>query len=195
MSYDNTWTTKNKKVWPYTLDYKSEQPCDIGECPKEEHKGFWIVPISNWLDAKDTPCATVSGCSNLPKDDANEIYDWILKNYEKNHERKLPFNMILNSDMFGRLKEFKTAYVRFLDYLQEQSDVYIINQSAAIEWVKDPKAVDDIEVFRCEDEKEHDDGLELVCPLKTSNGEERYMTIYGSNCPKSYPWLDNPAGN
>lgn len=60
--YDNSWTTIKNSEWPYTLDYRSEQDCLIGKCPTESHKGFWVLPINDWMDTKGYPCATIHGC-------------------------------------------------------------------------------------------------------------------------------------
>lgn len=64
LTYDNTWTTVKLDEWPYTLNFESKQDCLLGYCPKDSHKGKWVIPIVDWRDATDLPCATVQGCIN-----------------------------------------------------------------------------------------------------------------------------------
>merc|ERR1712193_126031 len=51
-NYDCTWPTRTfgyvdaeQGLYPYTLDYKSVQDCQIPPCPKCSHPGLWVQPI------------------------------------------------------------------------------------------------------------------------------------------------------
>merc|ERR1711936_370145 len=56
-TYDCSWPTRaygyinaSEALYPYTLDYKSDQDCPIEPCPKCSHPGVWVQPI---IDLED----------------------------------------------------------------------------------------------------------------------------------------------
>lgn len=64
IQYDNTWATLNDQpFFPYTLDYLSSQQCLVSTCPKEEHKGIWIIPINDLKSLDDTNCNNLVQCN------------------------------------------------------------------------------------------------------------------------------------
>lgn len=65
MKYDCSWPTQSymdPPLWPYTLDYKSEQDCPIGECPTASFPGIWVQPMVNWRDTSGYVCSMVDAC-------------------------------------------------------------------------------------------------------------------------------------
>lgn len=66
--FDSSWPTQTYNspgLWPYTLDYKSNQDCVIGPCPNESWPGVWVLPMITWRDNKNIPCAMVDTCVNM----------------------------------------------------------------------------------------------------------------------------------
>lgn len=65
LTYDCSWPTltfRNPGLWPYTLDYQSDQDCPIGPCPTKSLPGVWVVPMIDWVDLDGTVCAMVDSC-------------------------------------------------------------------------------------------------------------------------------------
>lgn len=62
LSYDSSWPTLPKKpMYPYTLNFKSEQTCTIGKCPQSSFPGVWVLPIVD-LNGKDHECNAIANC-------------------------------------------------------------------------------------------------------------------------------------
>lgn len=65
LTYDCSWPTQTyvqPGLWPYTLDYKSEQDCSIGPCPDASIQGTWVIPMIDWIDQEGYICAMVDAC-------------------------------------------------------------------------------------------------------------------------------------
>lgn len=66
--YDCSWPTQtytDPPLWPYTLDYKTIQDCQIGPCPESSFPKTWVVPMIDWTDDKNIPCSMVDACANM----------------------------------------------------------------------------------------------------------------------------------
>lgn len=63
LTFDNSWTAlSSSTLYPYTLDYRSTQPCSVGTCPNEPFPGFWVFPINNIKGQNDVECNSLFGC-------------------------------------------------------------------------------------------------------------------------------------
>lgn len=63
LSFDNSWPAlSSNTLFPYTLDYRSTQPCAVGECPNEPFPGFWVFPINNFKGEDGNECNSLFGC-------------------------------------------------------------------------------------------------------------------------------------
>ena len=94
---------------------------------------------------------------------------------------------------------FITALGQFLDAILKMKNVYVINLSQVISWVKNPTPLSKINTFEpwqckeappqpaCEESKT----CEYVVPPW---GEHVNMKCCESECPKNYPWYGNPDG-
>ena len=68
MEWDSSWPTqtfRNPGLWPYTLDYKSTQDCEVGPCPEDSIPGFWVAPMIDWTDQQNIVCSMVDACVNM----------------------------------------------------------------------------------------------------------------------------------
>ena len=76
------------------------------------------------------------------------------------------------------------------------SDVWIVTVSQAIEWIKFPTPLENIEDFvpwKCDSQPPPD------CPLGTCKTcyypPDHVMKTCAPLCPPNYPWVGNPDGN
>ncbi|XP_017460944.1 PREDICTED: uncharacterized protein LOC108354261 [Rhagoletis zephyria] len=104
--YDSSWPTqryRNPAMWPYTLDYRSVQDCQIGPCPQASIPGFWVNPMVSWVDTQGYSCAMIDACIFPPKDDVDALFQWMLENFKRHYEgNHAPFGMYLHAAWFQR---------------------------------------------------------------------------------------------
>jgi hypothetical protein len=105
----------------------------------------------------------------------------------------------LNSLVFSTVKLIVVSLCRFLDYLATLDDVYVVSVARALDWVRNPTALDTITSFApWQVVVQDNDCSPTSCrfPIEDTPGfpSERYMTCCTS-CPNKYPWLDNPLGD
>ncbi|XP_050302559.1 chitin deacetylase 8-like [Anthonomus grandis grandis] len=190
--YDNSWTSKTS-LYPYTLDYASDQNCDTGSnCPKESHPGFWIAPIIDLIAGDGDVCATIAACfrdSNTQT--AQEISDWLVNQIQtvKNSNRA-PLTLIIEDNLFKSVNESWAGLNDALDRIQEDKEIFLVSQSRVIEWMKNPTPLSE---FKTAAETVDTGCVKNTCALKNPSGDERYM-VSCVPCPQNYPWLGNPEG-
>ena len=90
---------------------------------------------------------------------------------------------------------------RFLQYLSNFPDVYIVSVADVFDWVRNPILVDDMDNF---DNVQCDSGYPpSTCEEKVNcyysqnlpiDSQEIYMNICSDGCPPSYPWVGNIEG-
>ncbi|EFA00992.1 chitin deacetylase 9 precursor [Tribolium castaneum] len=198
LTYDCSWPTQTFRkpgLWPYTLNYKSNQDCPIGPCPQSSIPGVWVVPMIDWTDLSNNVCSMVDACVDIPDDDADKLLQWFIDNFNVQYKgNKAPFGFYIHAAYFAVNPVRLEAYKKFVDYLQGLNDVYLVSPSKAIEWIKNPvpmgaegwPACPDVEDLGCTSQ---------TCQLmKEDDPNPRYMTFCGSECPAVYPWLGNPLG-
>lgn len=63
LTYDNSWPSlSSDKLFPYTLDFLSEQTCSVGVCPNASFPGMWVVPINDLVGPYGSECTALLGC-------------------------------------------------------------------------------------------------------------------------------------
>lgn len=63
IQYDNSWTARStEQYFPYSLHYKSTQPCIIGTCPTESYPDLWELPIIDFVSTIETDCSSLASC-------------------------------------------------------------------------------------------------------------------------------------
>ncbi|ODM91190.1 Serine protease inhibitor Kazal-type 9 [Orchesella cincta] len=200
-----TFDFRKPGLWPYTNDYQSIQDCRIPPCPVWEYKGFWTVPMIQMLGANGGGCAMADSCTPLPTT-ADETYNLLLRNFNDQYTtNKAPFGIFLHSswlvgNSYQEIIARREGYNKFLDFLGNKADVYIVSISQAIEWIKRPTPLEQLANFTPfqVDRKTGDCSNQYTCrytleqtsfPIET----ERYMTGC-TPCPPLYPWVKNPLG-
>jgi hypothetical protein len=195
LTYDCSWPTqtfRNPGLWPYTLDYKSNQDCPIGPCPSEAIPGMWVVPMIDWTDQSNIVCSMVDACVNIP-DNADELLGWFIDNFNVSYSgNRAPFGFYVHAAYFNVDPIRLEAYSRFIDYLQGLDDVYLVSPSTAIEWIKNPAPIGSGSWTSCVEVEDLGCPGPNACQLQKGD-ETRYMTVC-SECPDVYPWLGNPLG-
>jgi len=196
--YDCTWPTRqfeNPGLWPYTLDYKSKQDCQIGRCPTESFPGTWVVPMVDLTDSHSSPCAMLDTCFSGNTSDT--VFNFLKDNFKEHYEgNRSPFGLFMHSAWFAYPGHFE-GYEKFLDWLSSFDDVYLTTISELLEWVKNPISTDN-PLFTCDDSRQPADCTKMVCAYKpdlTPFGTERYMNICNRQCPPYYPWYRNIDGS
>ncbi|XP_017769704.1 PREDICTED: uncharacterized protein LOC108557619, partial [Nicrophorus vespilloides] len=186
--YDSSWPTLSiDKLYPYNLKYLSTQQCVIGECPTNSLPNFWVIPINNLVGNQGIDCNSLYACN--VEGNSTVVLDWLQSEFQKNFgSSRAPLKLLINSVWMSQQENFE-ALQMFLDFLQEQQDVFLVNENDLVEWMKDPVEVQDYVRLSENEEREC---VEKICVLKHGI-EDRYM---GScvTCPSVYPWLQNPMG-
>ncbi|KAK9739762.1 Transmembrane amino acid transporter protein [Popillia japonica] len=198
MMYDSSWPTQaymDPPAWPYTLNYLSDQDCPIGACPTSSFPGMWVQPMVNWLDNSGYVCSMVDSCIFVPTD-TQGVLDFIKRNFHRHYDNnRAPFGFYVHAAWFLRNPNNFEAYLQFLDYLESLNDVYIVSVQRALEWVRNPKTLNQLSSVWSSCPATHAiDCAARNCGLQNDNGEMRYMTQCLPGCPARYPWLFNPLG-
>ncbi|XP_014665098.1 PREDICTED: uncharacterized protein LOC106807305 [Priapulus caudatus] len=204
--YDNSMPTPNIEppTWPYTLEYRSTQPCVVPPCPTQSFPGVWEVPLVDWLDTNDTLCATVDNCF-MPRDGAESL-DLLRSNFARHyHGNRAPFPLHLRARWFIEGHYNIEALETFLDELATMSDVYVVTMSAAVAWVRQPTPLRRLAASRllsCDQRSEPTCRRPITCayynvthaPNSVDHPGDRYMETCATICPPRYPWVGNPLG-
>ncbi|XP_011184262.1 chitin deacetylase 7 [Zeugodacus cucurbitae] len=193
--YDSSWPTQrytSPAMWPYTLDYRSRQDCQIGPCPNAAIPGFWVSPMVSWFDTAGYSCAMIDGCIYPPKDDVDAMFNWMMENFKRHYDgNRTPFGMYLHAAWFQRGRHYFEAFRKFLLHVNTLPDVYLTTVSRVIHYMKHPNLG---KPFMGCPKKPQATCIKRNCGLrKMETGEIRYMNVCDS-CPSVYPWLGNPLG-
>ncbi|XP_069128991.1 chitin deacetylase 8-like [Argopecten irradians] len=137
----------NDDVWPFTLDYGWPFKCHNNRCPKQNHKGFWQVPINPLIDyTHEFTCAFVDGCAYKPRNEA-EAYKYIMDNFYRHYNgNRSPFGLHIHAAWF-ETKHLRDGMNRAIHSMNELEDVYIVNIKQMIEWMKYPTKLSEIKTF------------------------------------------------
>lgn len=116
-------------------------------------------------------------------------------NFHRHYDvNRAPFGYHLHAAWLQKGENHFAAFIKFLEYLEEFEDVFLVGTNRVIEYAKNPVPLSDFD--SCADT--HSSTCKAnSCLLhkKTDLGtEERYMTVCTS-CPPSYPWLGDPLGH
>ncbi|XP_074104018.1 chitin deacetylase-like 5 isoform X4 [Cotesia typhae] len=174
--------------WPYTLDYKLFHDCMIPPCPTRSYPGLWEVPMVMWQDLNGGRCSMGDACSNPPT--ADGVYKMLIKNFERHYTtNRAPFGLFYHAAWFTQ-PHHKEGFISFLDTIVAMDDVWVITNTQAIEWVRNPTPLallDTFEPFGCNYQgRPKKCNNPKVCNLWHKSGV-RYMKTC-QPCPDIYPW-------
>lgn len=186
---------RDPPLWPYTLEYRSTQDCVIAPCPTDSFPELWEVPLVDYNSKDGRLCNFITSCT--PPDTAQEAFELFDSNLKRHYTtNRAPFFMLLEEEWLANSTYFEGT-VAFLRKLESMSDVWVVTISQAIDWMKTPTTLDDIEDFepwKC------DSTPPPACPLGNCRvcyypERESVMKTCAPACPPHYPWVGNPDGN
>ncbi|XP_064083777.1 chitin deacetylase 7-like [Macrobrachium nipponense] len=222
--YDSSWTALDYTNWyenakgalyPYTLDFQSPQvphDCPVGRCPQNTYNGLFVTPVLNLKSISGDPCNMVDACqSSYNETDCPEqkcedrVFQFLKENFEYNyHGNRAPFGLHTLPAWFESDKNVKSTahwkgYKRFLQYVQDLDDVWIVSQNKVVEYMKNPVPVGDIaqlEAFQCPTiDPDTNCPAPMGCEYDSYPGSGKItIRICSRPCPTTYPWLGNPTG-
>lgn len=196
--YDSSMPTEqfiDPPMWPYTLEYLSKQECVIPPCPTDSFPGLWEVPMIDYIDSKGEPCNMVDGCT--PPVNETDAYDLLDKNFQRHYSsNRAPFPMFMHASWFMNYPFTLQAVKKFLLNKLSLGDVWMVGIRQAIEWIKTPTSLDDIENFapwKCDSPPPPPScNSPNVCSFPDN---PNYLWTCTRPCPPHYPWVGNPDGN
>jgi hypothetical protein len=191
LEYDNSWVALSQlNFFPYTLDYKSTQPCSIGKCPTSAFPKFWIVPVNNFVGKHGQDCNVLFSCGI--NGTAAQISNWLIEKHNSIRSgTRAPINLLINTAWFQLEKDSFEGIKLFLNYLTSQKDTFVVSHAQLISWAKNPKPLGEYKPVISQPFRECSP---RICPLPFGDDEIRYMKSCVP-CPNVYPWLKNPEGN
>lgn len=194
-----TWNQRTPGLWPYTNDFLSTQDCQIAPCPNGQYPGFWTVPMIDMISESGFPCAMLDECNKVPTTEA-ELLTLLRKNFNDQYTgNRAPFGIFTHAAyLIGdspEAEQRRKGYATFLDELAAMDDVYIVSVSQAVEWMRNPTNLTEIQNFSPWDETVHTNECSFprTCEL-SFQGSVRYMRVC-QPCPSVFPWLGNPLGD
>ncbi|KAJ7731234.1 hypothetical protein B0H16DRAFT_1329486 [Mycena metata] len=203
--------------WPYTLDNGMANDClDVADSCKGQPvlPGFWEFPMYAYFDNRgaagthlmDPWLDNANGASTI-NDTATLEYmkSTFMDHYNGNRQ---PIGLYthpvhLSTTYPGVNPSNSTINMinQFLDWAQEQPNVWIINNAQLLAWMQNPKSIadlDQVDALKCStpqvDTSEkicngipaNEDGLLSHCDFP----DFPFFTCYG--CPETEPTVDNP---
>ncbi|XP_050296707.1 chitin deacetylase 1 [Anthonomus grandis grandis] len=186
-------------LWPYTLDYRMPHKCFRQMCPTRSYPGVWEMVI-NQLEAFNISCAALDSCPIELT--GQEVYHTLLRNFNRHYStNKAPFGIHLQASWLENSENI-AAFQEFLDYILTKPDVWFVTNSQAIEWIRQPTALNKLLKFRPWDcrrkkfKKEREVACKVpnTCHLISEELKEEVEMQTCMECPKKYPWVRNEFG-
>ncbi|CAG9792397.1 unnamed protein product [Diatraea saccharalis] len=199
MTFDASWPTitfTEPGLWPYTLDYASNQDCQLPPCPSASLEGVWVLPMVAWKDLNNNPCAMVDACFAPPAlDDEDGWFQFISTNFERHYfNNRAPFGFYIHEWFVRTYPAVNNAFIKFLDTINNMPDVFMVNSADVINWVKNPVPVDQYKNQACP-QNPPSPCLPTNCgPLSATHTQEQFWMASCNTCPNVYPWFGNPLG-
>jgi len=217
-AYDCSWATRDygylnmdSGLFPYTLDYKSIQDCEIEPCPTCSYPGLWVQPMldleDNWFNANPNdpdhgyPCSMLDGCVFMDEDPTEDTaMEMLMRNFNRAYNgTRAPFGLYMHAAWFyGEQEWHYNGYKKFLQEISQKGDVWIVTISEGLNFFENHwdmsnaelLALPDIEspfgIEQYADRKNHECNAAKPCQYQVENEdigpEERYMHI----CGKTY---------
>lgn len=185
--------------WPFTLDYKSPLCTPPSTCPVNSYPGLWIVPNVIYIQSNGRPCIMLDACTApITEDQWFELLE--VNFYAHYHGNRSPFGIHAHAAAWFFLRpERVNAMNRFLDKIGSMSDVYVVTQTQALEWVRNPTPLSQIQSFapwQCPNKQS------ARCSFRNPTCVKTFYTPLWSQlktctspCPTNYPGYANPQGD
>ncbi|XP_014680438.1 PREDICTED: uncharacterized protein LOC106820435 [Priapulus caudatus] len=204
--WDNSMPTQlsDPPLWPFTLDYQAEHGCVIEPCPHASYPGLWEIPMVDYIDKTGEFCNNVDSCE-FPAN-KKEALDLLRYNFARHYlTNKAPFPVYLRARWFEEAHYNIEALEEFLDELLLMKDVFFVTISQAVDWMKQPTKLADIQDFapwRCDRDEPSTCRQINTCvylnvtlpPNSFDHPGERFVSTCAESCPPLYPFVGNPQG-
>jgi len=197
-------------VWPYTLHYRMPHEChgNAGNCPSRSHP-VWEMPI-NELDRRDdqtfdeklTGCHLVSSCSNIYY--KSQFKNLLIQNFNHHYEtNRAPLSLSFDPSWLISNEGFVQVLTDWMDFVLAtyNNEVYFVTELQIIQWMQNPTGAQSMRDFqewknKCAVKGQPLCSLPNPCPLNTRElpGETNRLHTC-EECPKNYPWIQDPTGN
>lgn len=209
--YDSTITAPlgNTPLWPYTLYYRMPHEChgNLQMCPTRSF-AVWEM-VMNEMDRREDPvndedlpgCAMVDSCfSSRPT--AEQFYQFLVNNFNRHYQQnRAPMGLFLHSAFLKNQPELLDAFLYWIDEtLATYDHVYFLTMTQVIQWMQDPRPIDQLVNYENWKEKCQVQGQPFCyggtnCALSTDElpGETVRLNTC-MRCPNKYPWLKDPLG-
>ena len=197
-------------LWPYLLMHRMPHKC-LGTDQKCPSRNFTVWEmVMNELDRRDDPqhdeqltgCHYVDQCANIvePEQFVNFLDHNLQHHYNTN---RAPLGLHFTAAYFETRKDFLRAFKRWVEKVAALGDYYFVTNQEVIQWMENPSEIATINNFQEWKKKCDVDGLPHCslpnpCPYKVPRlfPQEESMYLYTcAECPKTYPWLNNPYGD
>jgi hypothetical protein len=209
--YDSSITAslRTTPLWPYTMYFRMPHRChgDLQNCPTRSH-AVWEM-VMNELDRREDPdshenlpgCAMVDSCSNILH--GEQFYNFLVHNFYRHYDRnRAPLGLFFHAAWLKNNPEFLDAFLFWMDeVLQDHDDVYFVTMTQVIQWIQNPKDINEVKNFepwkeKCNPEPQRACVSPYRCKLSTKElgGEALHMHTC-IRCPNNYPWLNDPTGD
>ncbi|KAL0573164.1 hypothetical protein V5O48_008795 [Marasmius crinis-equi] len=203
--------------WPYTLDYGMANDCLAvsGTCKGQlKLPGFWEIPMYAFFDKRGNagphlmdPWLDMANGNNQVNDSDTLEYmkDTFTAHYNGNRQPiglyTHPIHLALDYPGVTGANQTVLMVNAFLDWVQQQQNVWIVSSAQLLAWVKNPVPVSQLDSFEplkcstpavdpntkiCNGMPQNEDGLLSHCAFS----DFPFYTCYG--CPVTQPTVQNP---
>ncbi|XP_069185002.1 chitin deacetylase 7 isoform X1 [Procambarus clarkii] len=221
--YDCSWPTlkytnwygdrPEGAIWPYTLDFPSIQDCQVGRCPTERFNGTWVLPMVDLKDNTGEGCAMLDICRSVDDElltSADAVENFLRRNFNLNYyTNKAPFGLYAHHAWFyenqiDNTEARKDGYTRFLQWLSEKDDVYVVSLDRMLAWVRNPVPLSEAGTSDALSCTGYDPDSNCLDPIifdffQEDNLPTTETMIRMGTCtrpqPDYYPWIYNPYGD
>ncbi|KAE9415506.1 hypothetical protein Angca_001565, partial [Angiostrongylus cantonensis] len=206
--YDNSMPVNEGPLWPQTLDHSLPWDCSGQNCPRRPHKGIWMIPLQLlqanngiWYNTAKAALKVVK--SFQPTDSRSSVVQFLRNNFYRNYNtNRAPFILTADTDFLTYLPDngVVSAINDWLTEILGRKDVYVVTAKQVISWMQTPVALSEASKFKpwqCERRlKDHMQPCETpsICTYPSSKTIRAHSFRVCGNCPRSYPWLENPLG-
>eukprot|EP00088_Acartia_fossae_P005651 TRINITY_DN12551_c0_g1_i1.p1 TRINITY_DN12551_c0_g1~~TRINITY_DN12551_c0_g1_i1.p1 ORF type:complete len:434 (+),score=86.22 TRINITY_DN12551_c0_g1_i1:28-1329(+) len=215
-TYDCSWVSRDygyhhldDGLFPYTMDKRSVQDCEVEPCPICSYPGFWVQPI---LDLEDSwfgsnplhpdwgqPCSMLDGCVIIEENPTNATaYEMIMRNFNQTYNgNRAPFGLYMHAAWFFGQDWHYEGYKMFLEEVLQKDDVWIVTISEGLNFYANHSDTTNAQLLEMNDaespfglgqyeyRKDRECRAKDPCQFKVEgipeipDGEERYMKICG----------------
>jgi len=210
--YDSSLAAPRSRMplWPYTLQHRMPHKC-LGtdqNCPTRNFTAWEMV--LNELDRRDNPefsedltgCHLVDQCANIvtPEQFRNFLDHNLDVHYSTN---RAPLGLHFTAPYFLTRKSFLREFSKWVADVASRGEYYFVTMLQAISWMEAPTEIAALNNFPEWKNKCDPKGLPLcslpnACELKAPAElrQEGSMFLYTcEDCPRAYPWVNDPNGD